>query len=443
MEIAAAHGAARAAHVHGFALAPRAAGRGRGAAHGRQRRVAHRIVKAVAAQRRRVGRSRPGLHAQAGQLFLHGRATRQQAPHCVRGTVRRDQLFEQRHHAAAFGPDRLAVGGVPVQGAPQIRARGQRGGVQLGVAAGQPQRVAFGQRIARQRREEHHARAQRLQRGHVGRVDEGKSRIARHGYGAAGEQRRHGVGIAGGGRGKRHGPARAPVVQRQRAQRRGGQQVGGGVQPRQRGILAQFVRGHQAQVPLGQLHGGAARQVAEPALGRIDRTLQQRRVPGAGHAVCQHAGPGQAPVAILFVVAQAMHDGAQRLRHGAGLHHGQHRQAEAARQVGRAGRAVVQAHHAFDQQHISLASRGVQARADVGLAGHPQVDVVHRRAAGKLVPERVQKVRPALEHPHAPAAPRQHARQRGCDGGLALAGGRSGDQESGAIGHGARLKNTT
>jgi len=52
-----------------------------------------------------------------------------------------------------------------------------------------------------------------------------------------------------------------------------------------------------------------------------------------------------------------------------------------------------------------------QALAGVGFAGHPQIDVVRGLAAGELVPEGVEKVRPAFEDAHAPPLPRVQAGQ--------------------------------
>ena len=68
---------------------------------------------------------------------------------------------------------------------------------------------------------------------------------------------------------------------------------------------------------------------------------------------------------------------------------------QSAGQVGRAGGAVEQAHHAFDEDEVVALRRSMQALAAVGLAVHPQVQLVHRLAAGQLVPVRVQKVWPA------------------------------------------------
>ena len=64
--------------------------------------------------------------------------------------------------------------------------------------------------------------------------------------------------------------------------------------------------------------------------------------------------------------------------------------------------------------------RSMQALAAVGLAVHPQVQLVHRPAAGELVPVRVQKVWPALEHLHAQAPARLQPRQRRRHRGFAL-----------------------
>jgi hypothetical protein len=69
----------------------------------------------------------------------------------------------------------------------QARGPGQRGRVQLGVAARQPQRVARWQVIAGQGREQRQPGAHGLQAGQVGRIDEGESGVVRDGDGAAGQ----------------------------------------------------------------------------------------------------------------------------------------------------------------------------------------------------------------------------------------------------------------
>jgi hypothetical protein len=140
---------------------------------------------------------------------------------------------------------------------------------------------------------------------------------------------------------------------------------------------------------------------------------------GAAHAVGQHAAHRQAGPVLL----QAQGQGAEGLGHGRGLDHRQHRQAEGLGQVGAAGPAVEQAHHALDQHDVMvLRGLGQQAPA-VGLAAHPQVQLPAGLAAGAGVDHRVQKVRPGLEDPHPQALARPQPGQGRGDGGLALAGG--------------------
>jgi hypothetical protein len=73
--------------------------------------------------------------------------------------------------------------------------------------------------------------------------------------------------------------------------------------------------------------------------------------------------------------------GAEAAGHGAGIEHQQHRHAEATRQFGGRGFAVVQAHHAFDQDQVGIARRARQAPARIGLAAHAEVDVLAGAAA--------------------------------------------------------------
>jgi hypothetical protein len=128
---------------------------------------------------------------------------------------------------------------------------------------------------------------------------------------------------------------------------------------------------------------------------------------------------------------------AEGARHGRGIDHGQHGHAKALGQVGRARVAVEQAHHALDEEQVGLERGVVQALGAVGRAIDPQVQRVHRRAAGQFMPVRVEKIRPALEHAHAPPLPRVQPRQRGRHRGLALARGRGGHQQGGAGGRGS------
>jgi len=103
------------------------------------------------------------------------------------------------------------------------------------------------------------------------------------------------------------------------------------------------------------------------------------------HAVGQHAGPGH----LIAVVLQTKGQRTKSTGHGRGIHHSQNMKAKALRQIGRAGLTVEQAHDAFHQNQIRVLRSRMQARAAVGLARHPQIELVHRRAAGQGVPIRV------------------------------------------------------
>jgi hypothetical protein len=89
----------------------------------------------------------------------------------------------------------------------------------------------------------------------------------------------------------------------------------------------------------------------------------------AGDAVGDHAGHLH-----RAVVAQAVHQRTGGLRHRAGVDHRHHRYAEFARQVGGGGRAVVQAHDAFDQDHVRFGGGLRQLAAAQFMADHPQVE---------------------------------------------------------------------
>ena len=198
--------------------------------------------------------------------------------------------------------------------------------------------------------------------------------------------------------------------------------------------IGQFLRRYQAQVALRQGKAGMARQVAPEAAVR-HTVGQHLRMARAADMVGDDAGPGQAAAVGGGVVLQAPGQGAKGAGHGGGADNAQHRNAEAAGDIGGTRLAVVQAHDAFDQQDVVLLRRLVQAGAHIGFAIDPQVQLVDRLAAGELVPVRIQKVRAALEHLHAPALTPVQPGQRGGERGLALARCRRGDQQGDAAAH--------
>ncbi len=153
---------------------------------------------------------------------------------------------------------------------------------------------------------------------------------------------------------------------------------------------------------LGQAEGGLAGQCPQPALahgggtgGRAggDGIGQHLRVALAADAVRQHTRPAQWGCGGLIPVrrkaAQALHHCAEGLGDGGGIGHQQHGHVQQTGDVGGAGRTVVQAHHAFDEDEIGLSRSGVQAGADVVFSREPQIDVVNGCSAGEFVPERV------------------------------------------------------
>ena len=238
------------------------------------------------------------------------------------------------------------------------------------------------------------------------------------------------------GRDKVHRPSRLPVGQRHLPQGGVRQRVSGGIQARQ--AVWQLLRTDQPQVALGQQTGLGVlihrhpHQRAQPMLRLTQAGLQHLRVARGAHAVGQHARPTQPALVML----QAKSQRAKGARHGRGIDHRHHRQAQALRQIGRTGLTIKQAHDTFNEDQVAVLRRSVQTGTHIGLAGHPHVHRVHRGAAGKLVPVRVEKIRSALEHPHPPPLARVQARQRSHHGGLALARCRGRDEQSWAACHG-------
>jgi hypothetical protein len=114
---------------------------------------------------------------------------------------------------------------------------------------------------------------------------------------------------------------------------------------------------------------------ASPWLTRISAPIQSAL--GVAQAIAQHVGMARAahavgqhtrPRAGRGGSAQAKGQRAKGARHGRGIDHRQHRHAKALGQVGRAGVAVEQAHHAFDEDEVGSPPPHAGAGA-VGLAG--------------------------------------------------------------------------
>lgn len=369
-------------------------------------------------------RQRGFLQGQGGQALLHHRAAGQQAQQLggLAGSI--GERLQQVEHAAALGEDRLAGLVVGADGGGHGRVAGQLRQVQLRVATGQVEAVHRRQLGVHQGREEHQLGTQALQQVEVARVEEGEG-------GVTGDADAHALepGLQGFGcrRGEGHGG-------RQRHFGAGGQGVGGGVQA---GVqVGQLLGLHQPQVAAGQLHLGAARQGAVPADPVRQAVADQVAVALAADAVAEDAGERQ----VRLVGGQAHGQGAEGLGHGGAVDHPQHRHAEVPRQVGGGRRAVEQPHDALDEDQVRLPRRFPQQAPALGLADHPQVQLVDRVAGGAGEDHRVEEVRPALEHPHAPALAGVQARQGGGDGGLALAGSGCGDEQCGA---GAGHQNST
>nr|AIA99051.1 hypothetical protein T29Apl_00008 [Methylibium sp. T29] len=191
------------------------------------------------------------------------------------------------------------------------------------------------------------------------------------------------------------------------------------------GHVAHLASLNQTQVARWQRVVLAAGQRAVPGNAGRQALVQHLRVSGAAHAIGQHAGQPQARA----VGGQPVGYGAEGLRHRRGIDHRQHWQPEVQGQIGTRRRAIVQTHDAFDQDQVSLRRRAVQQPGAVRGAAHPQVELLHRRAAGAFQHHRIQEVGTCLEDAHAPALAAVRVRQRGGDGGLALARSRGRDQQ--------------
>ncbi|MCY1209216.1 hypothetical protein D9M72_208620 [compost metagenome] len=369
------------------------------------------MVEGVTAQM--TFRQRCLLQGQRRQALLHGRAAGQQAQQFRALAARVGQGVEQIEHAAALGEDRLARSMVRANGFGHGAVALQLAQVQFGVSARQVEAIHLGQLLIDQRREEHQLGAQPLQQVEVALVKESEGGIPRDADAHTGQLFSDRLQL---GRGKAHRRWHGHFGA-------GGQGIGSGVQARVQ--VRQFFGLHQAQVTTGQFHVRAARQGAVPADPVRQAVADQVAVTLAADAIAEHAGKGQ----VRLVGGQAHGQGAEGLGHGGAIDHAEHRHAKAARQVSGRGRAVEQPHHALDQDQVGLPCRFPEQAAAFRLAHHPQVQLVDRGRGCAGEDHRVEEIRAALEHPHALALTGVQAGQGGGDGGLALAGGGSGDQQ--------------
>ena len=80
----------------------------------------------------------------------------------------------------------------------------------------------------------------------------------------------------------------------------------------------------------------------------------------------------------------------------------------------------MQAHHTFDEDQVGLGGGRMQQRAAVRFATHPQVELIHRLAAGLGQDGWVEEIGAGLEHAHPAPLWDRPAGQRGGGGGLGM-----------------------
>jgi hypothetical protein len=132
------------------------------------------------------------------------------------------------------------------------------------------------------------------------------------------------------------------------ARQRGGRPVDAPVE------IGDLVRLHQPEMALGKGDPGIAGQGAQPLHAAAQALAEHGGVTLSRNAVGQRRDHPH----VIAVGGQPMDQRAEALRHGAAVHHRQHRQAEAGGQIGGGRIAVEQAHHPFDEDEIGLA-RGI------------------------------------------------------------------------------------
>jgi len=304
-------------------------------------------------------------------------------------------------------------------GPQRIEERGvlrQRFGMEFGIAAGQPERIAIGQGVSGKRREEMEVRPQFAKHRQIVGIDEGETGIAGDRDALSFEVRRKRGVIGTGAEGDRRRQLVHLVRKASRAGRDPFVQTG------------DLVRHQQAEMAFGQGEFGAALHRAQPSHRRAHAVFQHGGMARASHAIGDRAVQRD----VAAVGGEAVDDRAEALRHGRTVDHRQHRQAEAGGDIGCRWIAVEQAHHAFDEDDVRFARRLVEKAAAIILAHHEQVEREDRVAARPLEDHRVEEVGPALEHAHPQATIAVAAREGGSDRRLALSRRRRGDQQRGA-----------
>ena len=289
--------------------------------------------------------------------------------------------------------------------------------MQFGVTAGQIEAVGIRQLAIMDRREEAQLRAHRPQQIEAGTVGEGKGFVTSDGNAHAVEQRLSRDHFR---RGELHG-------RWQRYLATAGQRLGGRVETQVQ--IIQFAGLHQTEMAARQLDPGFPRQRAVPTQTFGEAAFEQLRMTQSADAVGQHPGKRQ----VRLIARQPQRQCTKGLGHGGAIDHTKHRHAEMPRQISTGRRAVEQAHHAFDQDQIGFGGGFPQQAAAFLLADHPHVHLIHRRTAGALENHRVEEVRAALEHAHLAPLIAMQTSERGSNGGLALTGGRRGNQYRRAV----------
>ena len=285
------------------------------------------------------------------------------------------QGFQQVEHTAAFSEDGFVRG---MMGAD----RGQHGGVggewpqvKFGIAPGEIEGVRWWQLRVGEGREEGQLGAQVREQFQVGAVEKSEGGIAGHGNAYP----REGLGLRGMGANRRRtqrlrSESRVETDHRRQGWVRQPQGRCGLVQARLQ--VSNLRRLHQPQVAGGQGDISVAGQPAQTGQIRREALRQQLIVPLAGGTIGEGAGEGQARA----VAGQAQRQGAEGLGHVGAIDHRQDGDAEQARQVGAGTVAIEQPHDPFDEDEIGLPRRLEKELAAVGLAAHPQVELVDRPA---------------------------------------------------------------
>ena len=198
--------------------------------------------------------------------------------------------------------------------------------------------------------------------------------------------------------------------------------------------IPDLLRGHKAEVPVGDLGLGHGRQAAVNGKPRLLRNRLVKGVHCFGHPVQDHAAQRvgcETPEPFDFRCKRERLPARPHDQHGRGV--GRAREVRGRGRVRGAGNAVVKAHHTLDDAQPARRDVPRELAAHLGFVHKEQVEVSARDAEHRGMEHGIDVIRAALERRKRRAAPLERAQQRACHGGLAAARAGARDQQAGRV----------